>query len=785
MRVIVEGYNKSMPFEIKEVESKQLDALSKQVKYVEMDFQMILDGNKQLPALALFDAQSMLLATIGSKQLSQRVDALYNMASEELVIQNNERALKETYWVSCYTNEDKIMASQYIRSIYQLIKWAKQIKKPLVIYSAVSPKEKFYRYRSLTGKIINKLMEEVHGVILMHREKADIAAYYIPSHNAFEFYIEKGVYLTCEYEEMINRVVNCMAQDEQCDFRQVYRIKKQEESLYNDLFYKMIPNEERIYVPFEEDEIGDADYMKGLGLEVIQGPGNYSLIYDTKRKINEKSKQIRPYVIPRYESPILERGREESKAIKDKIPSYRVMPRDSDYSGKGVYIAIVSESGVDYRLENLRNPDGTTRIAGIWYQTSGNQGAFFTQDEINKALQSEKPEEIVPIDTSSNENTMLLNIIGGKGARYEGVATQAEFLVAKVNSAPKPLQRIYGGMPNEKNILMADLMVAIWQLQRFAKAQKHPTIFYVPYYTNIDGHDGLSFYNTLLNCVAIKEGHAVIAPTGEEGDKRHHQTLYDETTQEPVVNLQCEKDGQNIVGCLMRRYLTNWQVVLTAPSGKSTMINNAGKYLIDQSIIYSQGETLNYYSGAKELWFRISNMEAGGWILEVKGENNDRNPVDLWISGEGSNSFVRLLTQNPYATIGSVGNIWAVTCIGGYNLEQLTTLKSSGRGYTIGDSIKPTLVSGGSIVTMNEKNEMIQIVGTEVSASMVAGMAATIFEKWEVERGHPLLNGILLNSMLLEYMKRPADIPFPNPNQGYGILEASMFNKILLTPFNA
>lgn len=784
MKVIIEHNGRLASFEIKEVEMQALTRLRQSEKYVEMDFKLGLENKVQLLELDLFKHQSMLLATVGVKQLSDRVDAYYDIQTGRLEERTNNRALKETYWVSCYL-EKEIWASEYIHCIKQLIKWAKLYQRPLIIYSQVIPQEKYYRYRSLTSKIINKLLEEVQGALVKYSKKNEIALYYMPSQKAFEFYVERGIYLSCTYEEMMQRIIDCLKENPKGDLRQVYRIPLRAQSLYNDLFYEMIPNEEKIYVPFNEEGSEATAYINSLGLETIKGNGSYSLIYDLKDKINNNANEIKPYVLPMYECPVLEREEVIKASAQEVSQSYKVLQDNLSYRGSGMYIALISTSGIDYRLSTLRNVDGTTRVAGMWYQTDGEQGTFYTREQINAALQSENPEEIVPISPDSAQDTMLLNIAAGKNENYEGIATEAEILVAKINTAPESLQKIYGGMFNAKNILMPDLVVATWKLQEVAKTQARGIIFYVPYYTNIDTHDGASFYNLLVDFVGVTRSNAIITPTGEEGDRKHHQTLYDASIAEPVVQLQCSQDGQNIIGFLTQRYLNDWDVEVVGPKGQKVQIRQQGTYTVDSATIYSQGEMLNYYSGSKNIMFRISNMNKGTWNLQVNVRGQSTNRVDLWISGNQSNPYVTLFPYNPYVTIGSIGNVDAVTCVAGYNLEELTTLRSSGRGYTMDNRIKPTLAADGIIQTIDINGEAVIIEGIEVSASVILGAATTIFEKWRAENGLSLLNGLLLNSILLEYSSQFTNIPFPNPSQGYGVFEEDTLNRILLTPFNA
>ena len=72
--------------------------------------------------------------------------------------------------------------------------------------------------------------------------------------------------------------------------------------------------------------------------------------------------------------------------------------------GQGVLIGFV-DSGIDYVSQVFRNTDGSTRIAAIWDQTdrSGTPpegflyGTEYQDEKINRALNCDKPRDIVPV----------------------------------------------------------------------------------------------------------------------------------------------------------------------------------------------------------------------------------------------------------------------------------------------------------------------------------------------------------------------------------------------------
>ena len=101
--------------------------------------------------------------------------------------------------------------------------------------------------------------------------------------------------------------------------------------------------------------------------------------------------------------------------------------------GQGVLIGLI-DTGIDYRNPLFQNPNGTTRIAGIWDQTlpeDPNQlppgvsdptgqlagisyGTVFTPAQINAALRSENPLDLVPSTDTERPGTFLAGLATGR-----------------------------------------------------------------------------------------------------------------------------------------------------------------------------------------------------------------------------------------------------------------------------------------------------------------------------------------------------------------------------------
>ena len=90
------------------------------------------------------------------------------------------------------------------------------------------------------------------------------------------------------------------------------------------------------------------------------------------------------------------------------------------------------DTGIDYTNPLFRYPDGSTRIAGLWdqsipagadvippgvpdyYELSGaSYGTEFTREQINQALTSDSPLDLVPSTDTNGHGTFLAGIAAG------------------------------------------------------------------------------------------------------------------------------------------------------------------------------------------------------------------------------------------------------------------------------------------------------------------------------------------------------------------------------------
>ncbi|MBQ6857385.1 MAG: S8 family serine peptidase, partial [Lachnospiraceae bacterium] len=77
--------------------------------------------------------------------------------------------------------------------------------------------------------------------------------------------------------------------------------------------------------------------------------------------------------------------------------------------GRGVMIGFI-DTGIDYRLPLFQDFSGSTRILGIWDQAAG---MTYTKEQIDDALKSQTPLNLVPSIDTNGHGTALASIAVG------------------------------------------------------------------------------------------------------------------------------------------------------------------------------------------------------------------------------------------------------------------------------------------------------------------------------------------------------------------------------------
>lgn len=181
--------------------------------------------------------------------------------------------------------------------------------------------------------------------------------------------------------------------------------------------------------------------------------------------------------------------------------------------GKGVLIGLV-DTGIDYRSPLFQNPDGTTRIAGIWDQSvpieedvlpagvpdyypmgGASYGTEYTREQINKALASDDPLSLVSTQDTIGHGTFLAGLAAGSSIPQEdftGAAPEAELAVVKLKPAKKYLRDFYLIPSDAPAFQENDIMMGIKYLRMMADRLKKPLVILLAMGSNSGSHIGTS-----------------------------------------------------------------------------------------------------------------------------------------------------------------------------------------------------------------------------------------------------------------------------------------------------
>lgn len=747
-----------------EIEDDDLVTLKEDLTSLEPDYNMIL-GKVDIKALEELAQKTIIFATIGEKIESKQVSYYYEMRT---------RSWEETswccklpaIWICCYSQQNEMRASDYLRGMDTLHELAKGLKNPLIILGHVTSKLPYFSKGSLTEKLINGYLEENNSLYFLWE-----------THNE-----ENGkIYYTnasCrKLKKVMLKWLGCL--EEKLEESKTW---ESYEPLYQDNFYNQIPQDEVIYVPINLLDERDSAYYHKLHLKTVCLGKNGTFLYDERKRIDALSDELKGRVLPHFYMPILTASPIQTKVMEENKP-YKVMESHLDYRGNQVYIGVISSEGVDYTQDYLRTSTGTTRIAGFWKQSRGSDGTYYTAQQINEALQLERPEEKIGFNPSETYVATLLGLAGGKTKAYEAIATEAEFLVAQINTAPQTLQRIYGGEVNTSAVLMPDLLIAAYQLMEVAKKNHRSLVLMIPYQTNISPHDGCTIYEQMLSLLSTRQNFTVIVPTGEEADKKHHQVIAKRRVLNPKSYLQVSRKEANLVGVIYMRQTLKEFIILHTPdfSENPIRLDEKGITHTRYGTIYSTGIQDDYNNGMRSILFRIEKMQEGRWQLEyLPSRVSNKASIDLWIAQSEMNPYVTLEPSSSLMTLGANSAVNHVINVGSYDPRSLVVLGSSGRGAIGEGGALPLCVTQGiSILPVDYPILWKQLEGTAVAMSLLAGAVATLYHKWQVELGAPYANTLMMRNLILSHMTQLIGVDYPNPSQGYGIFDLESLPKLI------
>lgn len=477
-----------------------------------------------------------------------------------------------------------------------------------------------------------------------------------------------------------------------------------------------------------------------------------------------------------------------------RIPNVQKLP-NLGLLGQGVMVAII-DTGIDYQHEAFINADNTSRIYSIWDQTINEDesittvnstvlyGKEYTREDINAALASENPLEIVPTKDEIGHGTAIAGIVAGNeniDNNFRGVVPQAELIVVKLKQAKNITKRMFAISESIECFQETDIIFAVNYVKNKALLINRPIVICIALGTNQGSHDGRGVLSYYLSEISDISGVCVVISAGNEGVGRRH--FYDMLTSNvPFNELQVRvgKDEPGFAMELWKNSPSRIAVDITSPTGEYIKpiypsLNNCTEYkfIFVPTMVWVNNFLIESNSGDQLVLIRLYTPSEGLWKIRVYNLDNQTTDYHVWLPARGIiTDDTYFINSNPDTTITSPGNSYYPLTITAYNQENNSIYYAASRGLTRDAVLKPELAAPGvDLVCPIANNKYGTITGTGAAAAHAAGIAAMLLEWGIIKGNHATMDGFDVKSMLIRGANKNPDDSINNI-WGYGRIDA-------------
>ena len=473
------------------------------------------------------------------------------------------------------------------------------------------------------------------------------------------------------------------------------------------------------------------------------------------------------------------------------IPELRRIPV-LNLRGTGTLVAII-DTGIDYTNPVFILPDGTTKIRAIWDQTIQSAdryplntgfGTEYRSEEINRALASEHPLEVVPSTDDNGHGTMMAAVAAGNEVPTEGfygVAPDAGLVVVKLRPAKQNLKNFFS-IPEDVLCYQEDTIM--WGVQycfQLSKELGRPMVICIGLGSSQGAHEGRAPLAVMLNVLGDFPNIAFVTAAGNEGNSgRHYRGTIDPkigfNTMELIVGEEDKGFSMEIWGDMPGIY----SIDILSPSGEfipriaaSLTLNRIISFIFEETIIYIYYQTVEAETGDQLILLRFRNAAPGTWRFNVYSQTDLTGGFHSWLPmGNMISRNTYFAQPDIYTTLLAPGAADVPITATAYNPIGGNLYAGASRGYTRNNMYKPDLAAPGvGYLAPNNHKEFINYTGTGVAAAHTTGIAAMLLEWGSVRGNLPGLNTIEIKKFLIRGARRSANLVYPNRDWGYGILD--------------
>ncbi len=456
-------------------------------------------------------------------------------------------------------------------------------------------------------------------------------------------------------------------------------------------------------------------------------------------------------------------------------------------TGKGTVIGII-DTGIDYTNPIFRYEDGTSKIKYIWDQTINNGdedpdvnfGTVYTNEQINNALSTNNPYEIVPHKDTVGHGTFLASIAAGREVGdFIGAAPDAEIIAVKLRKASSYYLKKFLVPTDQENAFEAtDIMLAISFITKKCQPLQISSAICLGLGTNFGGHNGQNKLENYINFLSNSIGTAVCTGAGNESNARHHtEGIVQKTGDIVPIEIQVGELAKNFSVYV---WYPGWDKIsfsLKSPTGE--VINRIPFQVgtsFEKKLIF-EGSTvkiLYHQNESRFAFIKVTEAVPGTWEINLYGDIIISGQFHAWLPMTGFISpDVEFTSPTPNYTTVIPSTAQGALSTGAYNYRDNSLYINSSWGPTVNAKITPDFTAPGVNISGIYPIGPGTMTGTSVSASIATGISALMFE-WAIVKGNaPVMTGNRLRTILIRGSVRENNRQYPNPQWGYGKLNLS------------
>ncbi|MCI8814046.1 MAG: S8 family peptidase [Lachnospiraceae bacterium] len=471
-------------------------------------------------------------------------------------------------------------------------------------------------------------------------------------------------------------------------------------------------------------------------------------------------------------------------------------------TGRNILMGFL-DTGIDYTHPAFQDSFGNTRIETIWDQTiqTGTPpknlyyGSEYTKEQIQEALDSPDPYQIVPSRDTDGHGTSLAGVAAGsidEKSDFQGVAPQAQLAVVKLKEAKPHLLDYYQFNGDSPMFQENDILMAIRFLIETANKLSMPLVICICLGTNQGSHTGDGALPSTLERLKAYQGITVVVAGGNEAGRAHHYSGKipgPNSFQEVEIQVPANSPGfsMDFWGHPPELYT----VGVVSPLGE-VVERIPARFYQDQEISFILENTTLFISyglvevesGGQVIFFRFRQPTEGIWRIRVYCSNYATGMFHIWLPANGMvNPDITFLNPDPFTTIISPGNVMPIVTTAAYQAPSDALYNYSSRGFTPLNTVKPDITAPGVDLTVPRPGGGYgTATGSSIAGAFTAGCAALIAQWGLTRTPDRYFSSNEIKAFLIRGAVRNPTLTYPNREWGYGIINIYQVFTVFLSP---